>query len=96
MKKFISTIQDIWKIEELRSKILMTLSLMVVYRLAAQVPLPGIDPTQLAGIANKTSDGLLGILNMFTGGAFAKASVMALGIMPWVLCLTYQLLLWFS
>ena len=84
MKKFISTIQDIWKIEELRSKILMTLSLMVVYRLAAQVPLPGIDPTQLAGIANKTSDGLLGILNMFTGGAFANASVMALGIMPYI------------
>ena len=84
MKKFISTIQDIWKIEELRSKILLTLSLMVVYRLAAQVPLPGIDPTQLSGIADKTSGGLLGILNMFTGGAFANASVMALGIMPYI------------
>ena len=84
MKKFISTVQDIWKIEELRSKILLTLSLMVVYRLAAQVPLPGIDPTQLTGLANKTSDGLLGLLNAFTGGAFAKASVMALGIMPYI------------
>lgn len=84
MKKFISTVQDIWKIEELRSKILLTLSLMVVYRLAAQVPLPGIDPTQLSGLANKTSDGLLGLLNAFTGGAFAKASVMALGIMPYI------------
>ena len=84
MKKFISNIQDIWKIEELRGKILITLSLMVVYRLAAQVPLPGIDPTQLAGIADKTSEGLLGILNMFTGGAFANASVMALGIMPYI------------
>ncbi len=57
---------------------------MVVYRLAAQVPLPGIDPTQLSGLANKTSDGLLGLLNAFTGGAFAKASVMALGIMPYI------------
>jgi len=84
MKKFISTIQDIWKIEELRSKILMTLSLMVVYRLAAQVPLPGIDPTQLTGLNDSTKDGLLGILNMFTGGAFANASVMALGIMPYI------------
>ena len=84
MKKFISTIQDIWKIEELRSKIMLTLGLMVVYRLAAQVPLPGIDPTQLSGLANKTSDGLLGLLNAFTGGAFAKASVMALGIMPYI------------
>jgi preprotein translocase subunit SecY len=84
MKKFISTVQDIWKIEELRNKILLTLGLMVVYRLAAQVPLPGIDPTQLSGLANKTSDGLLGLLNAFTGGAFAKASVMALGIMPYI------------
>ena len=84
MKKFISTIQDIWKIEELRNKIILTLGLMVVYRLAAQVPLPGIDPTQLTGLANKTSDGLLGLLNAFTGGAFAKASVMALGIMPYI------------
>jgi preprotein translocase subunit SecY len=84
MKKFLNTIQDIWKIEELRSKILLTLSLMVVYRLAAQVPLPGIDPTQLTGLADKTSDGLLGLLNAFTGGAFAKASVMALGIMPYI------------
>lgn len=84
MKKFLSTIQDIWKIEELRNKIILTLGLMVVYRLAAQVPLPGIDPTQLSGLANKTSDGLLGLLNAFTGGAFAKASVMALGIMPYI------------
>ena len=84
MKKFISTIQDIWKIEELRNKIILTLGLMIVYRWAAQVPLPGIDPTQLTGLANKTSDGLLGLLNAFTGGAFAKASVMALGIMPYI------------
>jgi preprotein translocase subunit SecY len=84
MKKLISTVQGIWKIEELRSKIILTLGLMVVYRLAAQVPLPGIDPTQLSGLANNTSDGLLGLLNAFTGGAFARASVMALGIMPYI------------
>lgn len=84
MKNFITKVQEIWKIEELRNKIMLTLGLMVVYRLAAQVPLPGIDPTQLTGLANKTSDGLLGLLNAFTGGAFAKASVMALGIMPYI------------
>jgi len=85
MKKFISSIQDIWRIEELRNKIILTLGLMVVYRLAAQVTLPGIDATQLANLANKTSENnLLGLLNMFTGGAFAQASVMALGIMPYI------------
>ncbi len=85
MKKFISTIQDIWRIEELRNRILLTLGLMVVYRLAAQLPLPGIDPTQLANLKNTTdSNNLLGLLNAFTGGAFAKASIMALGIMPYI------------
>jgi len=85
MKNFINTIQDIWKIEELRNKILLTLGLMVVYRLAAQLTLPGIDATQLTALADKTNDNnLLGLLNMFTGGAFAQASVMALGIMPYI------------
>ncbi len=85
MKKFISSIQDIWKIEELRNKIILTLGLMVVYRLAAQVTLPGIDGTQLASLQNTTNDNnLLGLLNAFTGGAFAQASVMALGIMPYI------------
>lgn len=84
MKKFFSTLQDIWKIEELKNKIIVTLSLMVVYRLAAHLPLPGIDPTQLTAINDKTSGGLLGLLNAFTGGAFANASVMALGIMPYI------------
>lgn len=84
MKKFFSTLQDIWKIEELKNKIIVTLSLMVVYRLAAHLPLPGIDPTQLTAISDKTSGGLLGLLNAFTGGAFANASVMALGIMPYI------------
>ena len=85
MKKFISTIQDIWRIEELRNKIILTLGLMVVYRFAAQITLPGIDGSQLANLQNTTSNNnLLGLLNAFTGGAFAQASVMALGIMPYI------------
>jgi len=85
MKKFINTIQDIWKIEELRNKILLTLGLLAVYRLGAHITLPGIDATQLSGIGQKAGgNGLLGILNMFTGGAFARASIMALGVMPYI------------
>jgi len=85
MKKFISSIQDIWKIEELRNRILLTLGLMVVYRLGAQITLPGIDATQLTGLQDKAGGtGLLAMLNMFTGGAFARASIMALGIMPYI------------
>jgi preprotein translocase subunit SecY len=85
MKKFIKTIQDIWKIEELRNKLLLTLGFLLVYRFAAQIPLPGIDPAQLSALEDKASGGgLLDILNMFTGGAFASASFMALGIMPYI------------
>ena len=86
MKKFIQALQDIWKIEELRNKILLTLGFMAVYRFAAQVPLPGINVAAAQqALQNQAGDGgLLGILNMFTGGAFAQASVMALGIMPYI------------
>jgi preprotein translocase subunit SecY len=85
MKKIISSIKEIWNIEELRNKIILTLGLMVVYRFGAHVTLPGIDATQLAGIQSKVGDGgLLGVLNMFTGGAFARVSIMALGIMPYI------------
>ncbi len=85
MKNFISSIKEIWKIEELRNKILLTLGLMVVYRFGAHVTLPGIDATQLSGIQSKAGGGgLLGVLNMFTGGAFARVSMMALGIMPYI------------
>lgn len=84
MKKFIETISNIWKIEELRRRILVTLGLLVVYRFGAQVVLPGIDTSQLAELANNTGQGILGILNAFTGGAFANASVFALGIMPYI------------
>ena len=86
MKKFIQALQDIWKIEELRNKILLTLGFMAVYRFAAQVPLPGINVAAAQqALQNQAGDGgLLGILDMFTGGAFAQASVMALGIMPYI------------
>lgn len=81
---FINTLKDIWKIEELKEKLLLTLGLIAVYRFMAAVPLPGIDPTQLSALQDSTSGGLLGLLNAFTGGAFARASVMALGIMPYI------------
>ncbi len=84
MKKFIQTIKDIWSIDELKGKILLTLGLMAVYRFMAQVTLPGIDPQQLTALGSKTSDGLLGLLSAFTGGAFSRASIMALGIMPYI------------
>ncbi|MEL6304679.1 MAG: preprotein translocase subunit SecY [Bacteroidota bacterium] len=84
MKKFIETISNIWKIEELRQRILVTLGLLLVYRFGAQVVLPGIDTSQLAQLADNTGQGILGILNAFTGGAFANASVFALGIMPYI------------
>jgi preprotein translocase subunit SecY len=86
MKKFIQTIKDIWSIEELRNKILLTLGFMAIYRFAAQVPLPGIDiSVAQAALKGQTSGGgILSILDMFTGGAFARASVVALGIMPYI------------
>lgn len=84
MKKFIETISNIWKIDELRQRIILTLGLLLVYRFGAQVVLPGIDTTQLAELSSQTESGILGILNAFTGGAFANASVFALGIMPYI------------
>ncbi|RUA14197.1 MAG: preprotein translocase subunit SecY, partial [Flavobacteriia bacterium] len=84
MKKFIETISNIWKIDELRQRIILTLGLLLVYRFGAQVVLPGIDTAQLAQLASQTDSGILGILNAFTGGAFANASVFALGIMPYI------------
>ena len=86
MKKFIQTIKDIWTIEELRNKILLTLGFMAIYRFAAQVPLPGIDiSVAQAALQNQTSGGgILSLLDMFTGGAFARASIVALGIMPYI------------
>lgn len=84
MKKFIESFINVWKIEELKNRILITLGLLLVYRFGAQVTLPGIDATQLANLAGQTEKGIGSILDMFTGGSFSKASVFALGIMPYI------------
>jgi preprotein translocase subunit SecY len=84
MNKLIETLKNIWKIEELRNRILTTLGFLLIYRLGSFVALPGIDPQQLDALESQTADGLLGLLNMFTGGAFSQASIMALGIMPYI------------
>lgn len=82
--KFIETIKNIFSIQELRSRILFTLGLILIYRLGSFVVLPGIDPSSLDNLAKQSNEGLLGLINMFSGGAFANASVFALGIMPYI------------
>ena len=83
--KFIDTLKNVWKIEELRNRILLTLGMLLVYRFGAQVVLPGIDADMLSKFAGQfDSGGIGGLLNAFTGGAFANASVFALGIMPYI------------
>jgi preprotein translocase subunit SecY len=84
MKKFIESLVNIWKIEELKNRIGITLLILLVYRFGAHVTLPGIDATQLTGLAGQTKSGLGSIIDMFSGGAFSKASVFALGIMPYI------------
>ena len=85
MRKVLETLYNIYKIEELRERVLLTLGMLLVYRLGAQVVLPGIDSVQLAALSSRADGGgLLGILNAFTGGAFANASIFALGIMPYI------------
>ena len=84
MKKFFESFINVWKIEELKNRILLTLGLLLVYRFGAHVTLPGIDATQLHSLAGQTDKGIGSILDMFTGGAFSKASVFALGIMPYI------------
>ena len=84
MKKLIETIKNIFKIEELRNRIGYTVMLLLIYRLGSFVVVPGIDPTQLANLEAQTQDGLMGLLNMFSGGAFGNASIFALGVMPYI------------
>jgi preprotein translocase subunit SecY len=84
MKKIIQTIRNIFQIEELRQRILYTLGIILIYRLGSYITLPGIDPNELTAISNQTKDGLLGLLNMFSGGAFSHASIFALGVMPYI------------
>jgi preprotein translocase subunit SecY len=82
--KLIQTIRNIFKIEDLRARLLYTLGIVLLYRLGKYVTLPGIDPSQLAGLKNQTSSGIMGLLDMFSGGAFSQASIFALGIMPYI------------
>lgn len=84
MKKFITTLKNIWSIEELRKKIIFTLVLLFIYRLGSYIVLPGIDPNRLANLSQNSKGGLLGLLDAFVGGAFSKASIFALGIMPYI------------
>ncbi|MDA3822747.1 MAG: preprotein translocase subunit SecY [Bacteroidales bacterium] len=83
MKKFLETIRNIWKIEELRSRILYTLGILLIYRLGTHVVIPGIDPDRLANL-QQPSGNIMDIINLFTGGAFARASIFGLGIMPYI------------
>ncbi len=85
MKKFIQTIKNIIAIEDLRNKILATLGLVLIYRLGAHVVLPGVDPLAISAFQEQASSGgIIALINMFSGGAFANASVFALGIMPYI------------
>jgi len=84
MRALIQTIKNIAKIEDLRYRIGYTLLILLIYRLGSYIVLPGIDPSQLAALQKQTSDGVLGLLNMFSGGSFSRASIFALGIMPYI------------
>jgi len=84
MKRFIETIRNIFKIEDLKNRIAYTLGIILLYRLGSYVVLPGVDPEMLDALQKQTSGGLLGLLNMFSGGAFSNASIFALGIMPYI------------
>ena len=84
MKRFIQTIKNIWAIEDLRSRILTTLLLVLIYRVGSHIVLPGIDPNQLRDLASNGDRGIFSLINIFAGGAFNRASVLALGIMPYI------------
>ncbi len=84
MKRFIETIKNIFKIEELRNRIIYTFLILIIFRIGSFVVLPGIDATALSGLKDQASSGLLGLLNMFSGGAFGNASIFALGVMPYI------------
>jgi len=82
--RLIQTIKNILKIEDLRARLLYTLGIILLYRLGKYITLPGIDPSQLANLKSQTSSGIMGLLDMFSGGAFSQASIFALGIMPYI------------
>lgn len=84
MKRLIQTIRNIWKIDDLKMRIINTLGLVLIYRIGSFVVMPGVNPLYLEGLQNQTKDGLLGLLDIFSGGAFSHASIFALGIMPYI------------
>lgn len=84
MKKFIETIKNIFKIEDLRKRLLYTLAIIFIYRLGSHIVLPGINPASLGAFTQAAQEGLLGMLDLFSGGAFSNASIFALGIMPYI------------
>ena len=84
MKKFIDTLKNIWKIEDLRQRILITVLFVAIYRFGSKIVLPGIDFKSLNALHEQTKDGLMSLLDMFSGGAFSNASIFALGIMPYI------------
>jgi len=84
MKKFIETLKNCWRIEDLRQRLLITLLFVAIYRFGSYVVLPGINPHMLEQLQSQTSDGLMSLLDMFSGGAFSNASIFALGIMPYI------------
>ncbi len=82
--KLVETIKNISKIEELKKRILYTLGLLLIYRFGSFVVIPGIDPNALSALSAQTADGLMGLLDIFSGGAFSNASIFALGVMPYI------------
>jgi preprotein translocase subunit SecY len=84
MKKLIETIKNIYRIEDLRYKLAVTFWMLLIYRVGTYVTLPGVDPNMLEGSARQAADGIFGLINMFAGGAFARGSIFALGIMPYI------------
>lgn len=84
MASFAESLRNIWKIEELRNRILFTLGLIIVYRIGAYVTLPGVDARILAQVSDASPEGLFGLFDLFVGGAFQQAGIFALGIMPYI------------
>lgn len=82
--RLVETLKNIWKIEDLRKKLLVTILYVVIYRLGSFVVIPGIDPEALSALRTQTAGGLLALVDMFSGGAFSHASIFALGIMPYI------------
>ncbi len=84
MKRFLQTIRNIWQIEDLRIRIINTIGFILIYRVGSYIALPGLDASQLATLNDQVNSGVFGLINIFAGGAFSRASIFALGIMPYI------------